>query len=216
MDRHDIHSVEKTILVGGGGHALSLLEAMPDTAGFAGYLALRPSESMPLPWLGTDDMALQLKDDHLFHMAFVYSRLPIMTPRRKLLEKYREMGVRFGSVIAPNAVVTRNATVGDGCAILQNAIINRAHLGENVVVNTGAIVEHDCTVGDNTFIGPGAVIGGAVKIGRDCFVGLGSRLKNGITLADGVSVGMGTVITESLREPGIYFGNPLKFHPVKG
>lgn len=204
----------KIILAGGGGHALSVLEAMNEED-FIGYLALEPSEKIPLDWLGDDhDISTFVNEGAKFHLAYVYSGLPVMTGRRKLLERYEKAGAKFATIIAPTAIVTRNSQVGEGCAILNNAVINRATLGRNSIVNTGAIVEHDCLIGENTFIGPGAVIGGGVKIGNDCFIGLGSCIKNGVTIADGVTVAMGAVVNKDLTQPGIYHGTPLKRFPI--
>ncbi len=204
----------KIILAGGGGHALSLLEAAP-LSDFAGYLALAPSESMPLEWLGEDaNLSPFVAKDYLFHMAFVYSGLPVMDKRRTLIERYEAAGAKFATIIAPTAIVTPNSRIDEGCAVLNGAIVNRATLHKNVVVNSGAIVEHDCVVGANTFIGPGAVIGGAVTIGEDCFIGLGAKVKNCVTIASGVTVAMGAIVTRDLLEPGIYHGTPLRRYPV--
>lgn len=205
---------KKIVLVGGGGHALSILEAMTDPGRVSGYLALSPSDDMPLEWLGNDEMAPALAEDHLFHLAFIYCGRPDMRLRGRIIAKYSAFGARFATVIASTSVVTRNARLGGGCAVMHRAVINRAILGNNVVINTGAIVEHDCIVGDNSFVGPGAVIGGGVKIGRNCFIGLGADIRNGVEIADGVSVGMGAVITRDLLLPGFYRGNPLRFSGV--
>ncbi len=205
---------EKIVLIGGGGHALSIVEGMADD--FAGYLSLRPSDEMELDWLGTDEDFEKLKDgDVSFHVAFIYSGLPVMEGRRKLIEKYKANGAKFATLIAPTSIVTRHSKIGAGSCVLTGAIVNRATLGENVVVNSGAIVEHDCRIGDNTFIGPGVVIGGGVTIGKDCFIGLGARIKNGLTIADGVTVAMGATVTRDLLEPGIYHGTPLRCHRIK-
>lgn len=206
---------KQTILVGGGGHALSLIETLSDLKGIKGYLGISPSPAMPLEWLGDDSAAPILKNDFMFHIAFVYSGLPMMDKRRNIINRFEDLGVDFSSIISGTAIITKNSSIGEGCAVLNGAIVNRAKLGRHVVVNTGAIVEHDCEIGSNTFIGPGAVMGGSVKIGGDCFIGLGARIKNGITIAHHVSVGMGAVVTSDLLQPGIYHGNPLKFHPLK-
>lgn len=204
----------KIVLAGGGGHALSILE-MSDPDDFAGYIALTPSEAMPLEWLGNDTAVKKLaQEGYVFHMAFVYSGLPIMHKRRQLIEQYESQGARFISLIAPSAIVSRNSHIGDGTAVLSGAIINRAVIKENVVVNSGAIVEHDCYIGANSFIGPGAVIGGAVSIGEDCFIGLGAKIKNCVTIASGVTVAMGAVVTRDLLQPGIYHGTPLRLHKI--
>lgn len=202
------------VLVGGGGHALSILEAMPDPRIVTGYLALSPSDDMPLEWLGNDDVAPGLAGDCLFHLAFIYGGRPDMRLRAGILAKYYGFGARFATIIAPTAVVTCHSEVGEGCAVLHRAVVNRARLGRNVVVNTGAIVEHDCIIGDNSFVGPGAVIGGGVRIGRNCFVGLGANIRNGVEIADGIAIGMGTVVTRDLISPGFYRGNPLRFSSV--
>lgn len=210
----NIKTQNKIILAGGGGHALSLLEAAPLSA-FAGYLALAPSESMPLEWLGKDaEVSPFTAKGYLFHMAFVYSGQPVMEKRRALIERYEAAGARFATIIAPTAIVTPNSHIAEGCAVLNGAIVNRATLHKNVVVNSGAIVEHDCVVGANTFIGPGAVIGGAVTIGEDCFIGLGAKVKNCVSIAPGVTVAMGAVVTRDLLEPGIYHGTPLRRYKI--
>lgn len=207
---------EKIILVGGGGHALSLLEALPQKARVAGYAALEPSQAMDLEWLGPDENVLAMAEGHKFHIAFVYSGLPVMDLRRKIIDRYEMAGVTFQTIVAESAIVTPGSTIATGAAVLNGAIVNRASIGRHAVVNSGAIVEHDCRIGANTFIGPGAVIGGGVNIGRDCFIGLGARIKNGVTIAPGVTVGMGANVTSDLTEPGIYHTpSNLKFHSLK-
>lgn len=166
---------------------------------------------MPVEHLGDDQDAPEyIKDGYPFHIAFVYAGLPVMEKRRALIALYVEYGAQFTSIIAPTAIVTRNAKIGEGVAILNGAIVNRAVIGDHCVINSGAIVEHDCRIGSNTFVGPGAVIGGGVTIGEDCFIGLGAKIKNGITIGHGITIAMGAVVTKDLTEPGIYHGNALK------
>ncbi len=208
--------MNKIVLVGAGGHALSLLEALPNPECVAGYTAPERSEAMDLDWLGTDDDAEELaRKGYDFHIAFVYHGLPVMAARRRLIERYVATGSRFATVVAASAIVTRNSKIGEGAAILNGAIVNRATIGEHAVVNSGAIVEHDCVIGSNTFIGPGVVMGGAVTVGDDCFIGLGSHVKNGVRIGSGVTVAMGANVTRDLLEPGIYHGTPLRLHRLK-
>lgn len=204
------------VLAGGGGHALSLLENLSDSASIAGYTALSESKNMPVEWLGDDSVAKSLAEKGIpFHIAFVYAGLPVMKKRKDMIDTYSAAGAKFVSIISPTAIITRHSTVGEGCAVLHRAVINRATLGNHVIVNTGAIVEHDCLIGSNTFIGPGAVIGGGVKIGDNCFIGLGARVMNGVTIASGVSVGIGVTVNRDLTEPGIYHGTPMRFHKTR-
>ena len=205
---------DEVIFIGAGGHALSLIEFLEDN--IKGYLAKEANAEMPVAWLGDDDDAsVFIEKGNKFHMAFIYSGLPLMNTRRKLLDRYEALGAEFTTLISPTAIVTPKSQIEEGSSVMAGAIINRAHLGRHVVVNSGAIVEHDCVIGDNTFIGPGAVIGGFTDIGKNCFIGLGAKVGNGLKIADNVTVAMGAVVNRNLLEPGIYHGFPLKCFKLK-
>lgn len=207
---------DKIILVGGGGHALSLMEAIGNVDEVLGYAALEPAEAMDAEWLGDDKQVLTFAQTARYHIAFVYAGLPTMDKRRTIIERYEMAGAQFATLTAASAIVTPNSSVGTGSAILNGAIVNRAILGSHVIINSGAIVEHDCHIGSNTFIGPGAIIGGGVTIGRDCFIGLGSRIKNNVKIGNNVSIGMGTIVTRDIIEPGIYYNQTtMNFFPQK-
>lgn len=195
--------------MGAGGHALSLAEFAGEN--IAGYVANSVNEEMPGKWFGPDSVADRLiAQGGVFHMAFVYSGWAQMEKRRRLIEFYKNLGATFKTLVAPTAIITPHSKIGAGTAVMAGAIINRAQLGENVIVNSGAIVEHDCEIGHNTFVGPGAVIGGFTKIGDNCFIGLGARISNNITIGDNVTVAMGAIVNHNLTEPGIYHGSPLR------
>lgn len=212
--KEDSPPLKEVILVGAGGHALSLAEFAAPL--IKGYLAEAENPEMAGRWLGTDsDLELFKEQGFLFHMAFVYAGLPLMDKRASLIRKYEEAGARFASLISPEAIITPHSHIEAGCAVMAGAIVNRAYLGKNVVVNSGAIVEHDCSIDSNTFIGPGAIVGGFTNIGSNCFIGLGARVSNGITIGDNISIAMGAIVTHSLTEPGIYHGFPLRLHKVK-
>ena len=200
---------QEVILVGAGGHALSIAEFAGKN--ISGYISNEPNPDMPGKWFGTDAIAEKLaKEGKFFHMAFVYSGLPVMSKRKKIIENYQSLNVHFETLVAPSAIISPNSRIGVGSVVMSGAIVNRAILGENVIVNSGAIVEHDCKVGNNSFIGPGAVVGGFTSIGENCFIGLGAKIGNGLTIGDNVSVAMGAVVNKDLLEPGIYHGFPLK------
>ena len=195
------------VLLGGGGHALSLLEAFPPLTRAIGYTALEPSPKMPVEWLGDDETfrCLFKPEDVVMLCALVYGGRPDLSLRRRIIESF--IGYDFATLIAPSAVVTDNCEIGEGAEIMHRAVINRARIGRNAVVNTGAIIEHDCSIGDTSFIGPGAVLGGEVEIGPDCFIGMGTCIRNGVGIAAGTVIGMGSVVTANITQPGTYAGS---------
>ena len=200
---------DKVILVGAGGHALSLAEFAADK--IWGYLAFEPNPDLAAPWLGKDEDAPKfINSGNKFHVAYVYSGLPVMKKRSEIISMYESIEAEFATLISPRSIITPNSVIGEGSAIMAGAIINRALIGRHVIVNSGAIVEHDCKVGENSFIGPGAVVGGFTTIGKNCFIGLGARVANGLVIGDNITVAMGAVVNKNLTEPGIYHGCPLR------
>lgn len=192
------------VLIGGGGHALSLMEAMPDCLRPEGYTALGANSKMSLPWLGDDQTFRDTYGPEYAFMtcAFVYNGRPDLTIRRRIIDGFN--GYRFAILKASSATVTSSSSLGEGTQVLHRAVINRASLGQHCIVNTGAVVEHDCRIGANVFIGPGAVIGGEVTLGDDVFIGLGACVRNGVEICSGAIVGMGAVVTSDIKRPGIY------------
>ena len=196
---------KKTLLIGSGGHAVSLLENFYDN--IAGYLDFQPTRNLNIEWVGSDEKApFFANEGYDFHIAVIYSKSPDMRLRRAIIEKYGEFEAAFKTFISSSALVSRGSEVGEGCAIMAGAILNKATLSRHVVANSGSVIEHDVEIGENVFIGPGAVIGGGTKIGKDCFIGLGAKVRNGINISDNVTVGMGSIVTKDILKPGLYYG----------
>jgi acetyltransferase-like isoleucine patch superfamily enzyme len=85
-----------------------------------------------------------------------------------------------------------------------------ARLGTSVIVNHGAVVDHDVAVGDFSHIAPLAALGGGAKVGRRVLVGSGACILPGVRVADDAVVGAGAVVADHLIEPGIYAGVPAR------
>ncbi len=200
----------KKILIGGGGHARSVIEVMGSDS-FDAYVALSPApEGIPLPYAGNDTLVSSALDpaQTAIHIAIGYTSGGSLALRRKLIETYRNFTAV--TLIAPSAVVTPFSTIGSGSAVMARAVVNRSAIGDHCVINTGAIIDHDCRLGSNVFIGPGAVICGEVEIGDDVFIGAGAVVRNGISIASGSRIGMGSLVTAPIYTPGLYLGSPAK------
>ncbi|MDE6101103.1 MAG: NeuD/PglB/VioB family sugar acetyltransferase [Paramuribaculum sp.] len=199
-----------TILIGGGGHARSLVEVMPPDS-FDAYVATSPSpEGMDIPYVGDDSKALSSLDPDTcaIHIAVGYSAGASLSLRRRIIETYKDF--EPVSMIAPSAVVTASSTIGPGTAVMARAVVNRSSTGKHCVINTGAVIDHDCCLGSNVFVGPGAIICGEVQIGNDVFIGAGAVIRNGISIASGARIAMGATVTAPITSPGLYLGSPAK------
>lgn len=200
---------KKTALIGGGGHALSLLQlGLP----VDGYVDRRecPGLKGRLPWLGDDAafLASCSPDDWRVHIAIVGGSGKEMGLRNRIARRYQDYD--GATLIAPTAIVAGGSRIGEGSAVMHGAIINGATLGRRCIVNTGAVVEHGCAAADNVFIGPGATVCGGVTIGDDCFIGAGATVRNCVTICSGVTIGIGAAVAADITEPGVYTGVPAK------
>lgn len=200
---------QKPILIGGGGHARSLLAMAPAPLRPVQYVDAH--DSLPLQRCGNDEEFLTSPANAGLPViiATMGGASASMDVRREIIAKYA--GHPAVTIIAPTATVEADVLVGAGTAVFHRAFINTGCvLGNHCIVNTGAIIEHDVTMGDNVFIGPGAIVLGQVKIGQDCYIGAGVCLRNGISVAPGAVVGMGAVVTKDIKEKGVWAGNPAK------
>jgi len=66
----------------------------------------------------------------------------------------------------------------------------------NVIINTAAVVEHDCSVGIHCHIAPNATLCGSVKVGGLTHIGAGSVVLQGLTIGSNCVVGAGSVVTK--------------------
>jgi UDP-3-O-[3-hydroxymyristoyl] glucosamine N-acyltransferase len=91
------------------------------------------------------------------------------------------------------------------------AVINAdSIIGKHCIVNTGAIIEHDCVILDYTHIAPNATLGGIVRVGRRSHVGIGATIRNKVIVADDCTIGAGAVVVNNISERGVYVGFPAK------
>ncbi len=199
------------ILVGGGGHCKSVI----DVAESAGYTILGildmpgcvGTKVLGYPMLGTDDDIPAYVDKAEFVITVGFIKNPAV--RIKLFNKVKEAGGKLATLIASTAHVSQYATIGEGTVVMHQAFVNAgAQVGSNVILNTFANIEHDAVIGDQCHISTGTMVNGDCKVGNNCFIGSQSVLANGVAIGDDIIVGAGSLVRKSIKEKGIYSGNP--------
>lgn len=103
------------------------------------------------------------------------------------------------------AVVTgEHVYWADAIQIMRGVTLcNGIRFGVNVLVNTGAQIDHDCIIGDHCVISPGAILCGNVTLGAECFIGAGAIIVQGVTLEPKTFVKAGTLVCgqDDMRVP---------------
>ena len=199
------------ILIGGGGHCKSVIEAA-ESAGYSilGVLDMPEDVGKDILYtkvIGTDDDIPSYVDNAEFVITVGFIKNPAI--RIKLYNRVKEAGGKLATIVASTAYVSKYATIGEGTVVMHHAFVNAgAKVGNNVILNTFTNVEHDAVVGDQCHISTGAMINGDCKIGANCFIGSQSVLANGITIGNDIIVGAGSLVRKSINIKGIYSGNP--------
>lgn len=199
------------ILVGGGGHCKSVLEAA-ESAGYSILGVLDMPEEVGKKILsthviGTDDDIPSYVDKAEFVITVGFIKSPAI--RIELYNKIKEAGGRLATIVASTAYVSKYAKIGEGTVVLHQAFVNAgAKVGKNVILNTASNIEHDAVIGDHSHISTGAMINGECKVGDRCFIGSQSVLTNCISIGNDIIVGAGSFVRMSISEMGIYSGNP--------
>jgi sugar O-acyltransferase (sialic acid O-acetyltransferase NeuD family) len=115
--------------------------------------------------------------------------------RKKLIEDCASHGIPLCTLIHQQSFVSRSATVGLGCIIMDSARVGPfATLGANVFVSGLVNIDHHCHIGSNTTFGPGVFLSGNVNVGEDCDFGTSVGVEPGVNIGDRCSVSSGSII----------------------
>ncbi len=128
--------------------------------------------------------------------------------RKKVVEQTKHA---FTNAIHPSVILSRFAQTGIGNMILHGAVVQAmVRIGNHVIINTGAKVDHDCVLEDYVHIAPGAVLCGSVKIGEGAFIGAGSVIIPGKKVGAWAVVGAGSVVINDVPDHTVVAGNPAR------
>lgn len=108
-----------------------------------------------------------------------------------------------------NVVMESNVDIGP------NTTVRRGTLGTTLIKEgskIGALINigHNCIIGRNTILTCNIVTSGSSIIGDYTYLGVNSAIKNGITVGKNAFVGMGAIVTKSVPDNMLVYGNPAK------
>ena len=203
------------ILVGGGGHCKSCIDVIESDNKYEikGILDL-PSEFgkkvLGYPVIGNDDDIVSFAKKG-YSFLITVGHMGKTDLRKKLFNIIKSNGGKLPVIASSKAHVSKHSNIADGTIIMHNSIVNAdTIIGENCIINSKSLIEHDVVIGGNCHISTNANINGNCKVGDDCFIASNSTLKNGIEIVGGSFVGIGSVVTKTIIDKGLYFGNPAK------
>lgn len=202
----------KLVLIGGGGHCKSVLDAAMRMETFDEIVITDPgipagAEVLGCKVTGTDDDLSRLCSGG-YEFAFItVGSIESTDLRRKLVVRAEGIGFKFATIIDPSATISKSAVIGAGSFIGKNVVINaHAAIGSHCIINTGAIIEHECNVGDFSHISVGSILCGNMEVGSDTFIGAGSTVIQGIKIRDNVVIGANSTVLTDVESNMKYYG----------
>ncbi len=198
------------LVFGAGGHAKAIIDMVKqlDKYVVAGILdddkQLTGKEILGIPVLGTRVLfPVLIKQGVRLAVNGVGGILDINV-RIKIFEALEKAGFSFPSLIHPRATAETSAVIDDGVQVFANAYIgSEAHLHPRCMVNTNAVVSHDCVIGMYSHIAPGALLAGEVHVGAYTLVGMGVTTAIGVQIGDNVRIGNGAIILADVPDKTI-------------
>jgi len=206
-------SFRRVLLIGAGGHAKVCVEALLDMGDTEVIGALSSDgagvDALQVPVLGT---AKDLQEVTLSRgITTLCVAIGDNLNRQEVTKNMTESGHSVTQAFSRFAMVSHSASISAGAQLLAGSVVNAStEIGEGVIVNTNASIDHDCRVGEFSHVGPGAAIGGGVTIGPTAFVGLGARVIPGVTVGAGAVIGAGAVVISDVPNGATVVGVPAR------
>lgn len=200
---------KKRFILGAGGHASVLVDILfqqhKPIEGVAGPDGKSLRKTLANLKYYQDSDLLSLNPEEILLINGIGS-IPGNSLRFDLYEKFKDLGFLFENVIASNAIVSPNVSLGIGVQIMQSAIVQAgAVIGDNTIINTGAIVEHDCIIGSNNHIAPGVTLSGEVESKNNVHFGTGASVIQSIQIGKNSVIGAGATVTKDVDDNEILY-----------
>jgi len=123
------------------------------------------------------------------------------------------------------SVILKNAVIGENCNINAQVFIeNDVIIGNNVTIKSGVQIWDGVVLEDNVFIGPNVTFTNDLTprskqypssfektiIKKGASIGANTTIIAGNTIGENSLIGAGSVITKTVKNNELWFGNPAK------
>ena len=105
-----------------------------------------------------------------------YKRLAFVIGNNRLREKLyktaERIGYDFPNLVFPSAFISPYASMGRGCIVLNNAVVqNGARIGNGVILSSGSEAHHDSSIGDFCVVYSNSVVRSLTHVGDRVWIG---------------------------------------------
>lgn len=198
------------VIVGCGGHGREIFEIIRAINGTAvqgprwrmvGFVDDKPSAAnrervarMGSTYLGPVEWLAEIGRDTQVVLGVGDPRV-----RRAVAARVDEYGLRYASLIHPDATVGTDLVAGEGTILFAGArVTTNVVLGRHVHVNQNATVGHDCELGSFVSVNPLAAVSGDCRIADGVLIGTTAAVLQGLRVGPDATVGAGACVVRDV------------------
>ncbi len=206
----------KIIIIGGGGHAKSLIDLINSTRSYKIVGIVDPNikigtKILDIKVLGTDNKLNYFRKMGIKFLALGLGSEGNNQKRFRLWKKFVDKGFRFPKLIHKKSIISKHSLIHDGVQVFANSVINAGSVIRDIsVINTHSVVEHDCKIGLNVFTGIGVKICGRTKIDNNVFLGANSCILPKIKIEKNALIAAGALVNKDIKKNLKVKGVPAK------
>jgi len=203
------------ILIGAGGHARVLLDALLGAGRTVhGLTDAEPAKAgqvvQGVPVLG-DDAEVSAFAPEAVRLVNGIGSVRVSVQRRRIFEDFRKHGYHFERVVHASAIVASDVILAEGAQIMAGVVLQTgSRIGENAIINTRAAVDHDCEIGSHVHVSSGAILCGNVSVGESSHIGAGATVIQGVQVGRNCLVAAGAVVIRDVPDGVTVAGVPAK------
>ncbi len=210
---------KKVLLLGAGGHAEVILDILEQRGKWdiegcvVDWQPDQGEKRFGYPVIGRDEDLPAIFDKGIRNAIVAVGSIDSEgnSKRASLFQLLKDNDFNLINAIHEKAIIGSRTELGAGITFAASSCINPgSSIGDNVIVNTGAIVEHDCEVRDHVHISPGAKLAGNVTIGAKSAIGLGASIIQGVTIGENSTIGAGAVVVDDVPAGSKVAGVPAE------
>jgi len=166
---------DSLLILGAGGHGRSIYELATLTGLFSRIAYLDDSWNSDAAEHGRVIGCISQLEQYTSLYSQVVIGIGNNQVREQLHAKVENCGLVLATLIHPKAIVSASVQPGPGSVIFAGAVIGvDVRIGNGVIINCNATVDHDGVLEDFSHLGVGVHLAGNSHIGRRAFVQAGS------------------------------------------
>lgn len=200
--------MKEIILLGAGGHATVILDILKAQIAYGEKIKIKgllddsdKLTCMGYPVLGPISKINQYMDEKTYFIIAIGAN----QVRHQLAQ------LKFYTAIHLSSLLGSKVSFGKGTEIIPNVVINaHSQIGNHVIVNTWAIVEHDSIIDDYVHLSPRATLCGGVTVGQMTHVGAGATVIQGKVIGKNSIIGAGATVITDIPDEVVAVGTPAK------